>query len=408
LCVSSAVSAGNFYYWNFGDGSTGVGNVSCHDYINPGNSIINYNVTLYVENIFQCRDTAIQEINVLPQPTSAFNLGSFESCLYPISVPTNNFSQDAFGYEWSINGTLATNEFDPVLTFDTVGNYEINLVAINQYNCTSNSISEFEVHPVPVINFVLNPPSGCSPLIVEFENNTTDADNYIWNMGDGSIDYSTNPTHIYEPPGAYDIELIASNNFGCSDTIDLNEAINVFPLPFAVIDYTPSDPNIFDKLVYFQDIGGGAMSWEWNFGDGNFSYLQFSPHEYEYPGTYVVGLEVQNEYGCKSTTYESITIKEDFAIYVPNSFTPNLLDGINDYFIPIISGKNLIQRYSFKIFDRWGSIVFETNDPDMAWIGNYRGGDVYVNDGAYNWTIEVEIANYDTPRFLKGHVIIMR
>jgi gliding motility-associated-like protein len=408
LCASSAVSAGNFYYWDFGDGTTGVGNVSCHNYINPGNTIINYDVTLYVENVFQCRDTAIQEINILPQPTSAFNLGSFESCSYPISVATNNFSQEAFGYEWYINGDSVTNEFNPALTFDTVGNYQINLVAINQYNCTSSSIAEFEVHPVPVIDFILNPPSGCTPLIVEIQNNTAEANDYIWSLGDGAIDYSTNPTHIYEPPGTYDIQLIATNNFGCRDTLLQEDAIEVYPVPYPEISYNPSQPSVYDKQIYFQDVGGGASSWDWNFGDGNYGYVQFYQHEYMFPATYIVTLNVQNEYGCTARDVASITIKEDFMIFVPNAFTPHIPDGTNDYFKPIIQGENLIQRYKFQIFNRWGDVVFETNDPKEAWVGNHRGGDYYVEDGIYNWTIEVDILNGDETKFLNGHVTIIR
>jgi len=87
-----------------------------------------------------------------------------------------------------------------------------------------------------------------------------------------------------------------------------------------------------------------------------------------------------------------IEVKYDFAIYIPNSFTPNG-DDLNDTFGPIgIGVKNTPNTYSMKIFNRWGQLVFETTDFFNRWNGtpsNINGGEISPN-GVYSYVIELE------------------
>jgi PKD repeat protein len=415
LCVSAASSAGNFYYWDFGDGTNAVGTNPCHTYINAGLNIIDYDVTLFVENLFECRDTAIIPINVLPQPTSAFTLSAFESCVFPVSTPSQNLSIGGLVYDWQIDGNSVSSESQPVLTFDSLGQHLVELFTTNQYNCSSVSSTYFTVHDIPHLDFTLNPAQGCVPVIVDFNNNSTNTDDYYWYFEDNFIDQSTNPTHIYNIPGDYDITLIGQNDEGCADTLTLLDAVHVYPYPTPQIQYQPTEPNIFEPLVYLQDIGGGATNWYWSLGDGVVSYDPFVEHTYETYGFYTVILTTSNDFGCTAQDAVTIAVKDVFQIYVPNAFTPSVPDGINDYFKPIMQGKSLITSYLFQIHDRWGNMVFETNDPDMAWVGDniqfgqdVQGGTTFVQDGVYIWQVRVELKNSDEPRFLKGHVTVFR
>jgi hypothetical protein len=145
------------------------------------------------------------------------------------------------------------------------------------------------------------------------------------------------------------------------------------------------------------------------------SYDPFVEHTYETYGFYTVILTTSNDFGCTAQDAVTIAVKDVFQIYVPNAFTPSVPDGINDYFRPIMQGKSLITSYLFQIHDRWGNMVFETNDPDMAWVGDniqfgqdVQGGTTFVQDGVYIWQVRVELKNSDEPRFLKGHVTVFR
>jgi hypothetical protein len=68
----------------------------------------------------------------------------------------------------------------------------------------------------------------------------------------------------------------------------------------------------------------------------------------------------------------------------------------------------LIQFYEFKVFDRWGVKVFETNDPEEPWIGDFRDGTHYVQDDVYVWQIKARLFGADESRYFFGHVNQLR
>jgi gliding motility-associated-like protein len=89
---------------------------------------------------------------------------------------------------------------------------------------------------------------------------------------------------------------------------------------------------------------------------------------------------------------------------VPNAFTINE-DGLNDAFKPIFSSPESIVKYDFTIFNRWGEIIYQTNDQMDAWDGKYQGK--FVQTGAYNWTVNYSDIN-KADVFAKGHVVVLK
>jgi gliding motility-associated-like protein len=88
---------------------------------------------------------------------------------------------------------------------------------------------------------------------------------------------------------------------------------------------------------------------------------------------------------------------------VPNSFTAGE-DGINDNFKPIFSAPDLIKYYQFDIFNRWGEIIFSTNNQYDAWDGKYKG--VPCQTGAYTW--KIKYTDYqNTTKDAHGHVVLL-
>lgn len=97
---------------------------------------------------------------------------------------------------------------------------------------------------------------------------------------------------------------------------------------------------------------------------------------------------------------------EPFGIYVPNSFTPNN-DGKNDYFLPVgsaIDGSD----YYLKIFNRWGEMVFETDNPAKGWNGSHGQGDYYVKDEVYVYSMRIKSVHEIEPQEYMGHIMVFR
>ncbi|HEX2616387.1 MAG TPA: PKD domain-containing protein, partial [Flavobacteriales bacterium] len=134
---------------------------------------------------------------------------------------------------------------------------------------------------------------------------------------------------------------------------------------------------------------GDISGYDWSFGDGGHSSVPDPSHQFGDVGNLMVELTVTSPYGCTSSVSHPVTIDPDYNIVIPNAFTPdgnggnggawdpNSLD--NDVFYPFI---RFVKDFNMRIYNRWGELVFETNDIRIGWDGYYRGHisqqDVYV------------------------------
>jgi len=112
----------------------------------------------------------------------------------------------------------------------------------------------------------------------------------------------------------------------------------------------------------------------------------------------------ENQIGCQSDTIKAfVYVSDTETLHMPNAFTPNG-DGLNDVFSPITSPKN-IKNYHLKIYNRWGIVVFESNNLEQGWDGTYAGN--YCETGIYIWHLLLEKNNGKTWSD-KGTVNIIR
>ena len=180
------------------------------------------------------------------------------------------------------------------------------------------------------------------------------------------------------------------------------EATTTISVVQPVADFQVSSHTIFDDLpITFQNLTTGGYSYEWDFGDGNNSTLVHPNNTYDDPGIYYVTLIATNEIGCKDTIQKPIKIYEAYYIYVPNTFTPDG-DRLNRVFSASVYG---ISSLGVKIFNRWGEVVFSSNEPTFEWDGTYQG--VMSPDGTYTYKIEY-ISNSGFENFLVGHVNLLK
>ncbi|NNE56341.1 MAG: PKD domain-containing protein, partial [Flavobacteriales bacterium] len=405
---TNTTAGGAFYQWDFGDDNTDNDVNASNVFYNETEDPALYTVQLIAQNFQLCADTFELDVIVSPTPIVDFDLSFYESCYFPIDLNITNNTQYANGYDWDF-GFLGTSDlFEPALVLDQVGTYPISLSATNSFGCEVSASDEVIIHPLPEVNFSSDVQDGCLDLLVDFNNLTNGAIEYEWDLGDETISNAVNPLHTYQVSGTYDVSLIATTDQGCADTLYWDEYITAYPLPNASFTYSPDELDVFQSQVQFEDLSYNASYWNWDFGDGTSSQEQHPQHIFGDAGQYGVLLTVWTAFGCQDKAELLVEVEDQFNVYVPNTFTPDG-DQINEVFLPQIVGKDLIHFYELRIFDRWGIKVFESNDPEEVWIGDFRGNmDSYVKDDVYVWQVKVRLIGADESRYFYGHVTQLR
>ncbi len=271
---------------------------------------------------------------------------------------------------------------------------------------TSSTVTVLEL-PEVLIN--AEPDSGCHPLTVDFTVLTQPAPAaWVWNFGDPDSGANTatvpDPSHLYSGPGTYDVSLSITTTEGCVTDSTFIDFVEVFPLPYANFTLDPGITNLLDANISFTDLSqGNIVDWAWNFGDGATSGQQNPEHLYSDTGTFVINLEVTTDHGCTDQTSRELIVEPDFMFYVPNAFTPNE-NGVNDGFRGYGEGIKW-ETYQMSIFDRWGELIYYTEDINDPWDGTYKGKQVEV--AVYVWKIRFYDINGDDHDYY-GHVTLVR
>jgi gliding motility-associated-like protein len=189
----------------------------------------------------------------------------------------------------------------------------------------------------------------------------------------------------YSNAGTYSINYYTINNCDSSYTLNLT----VYPTPEA--GFLVSESTVFedDATIYFTDESEEASSWYWDFGTGSTydnSNLQNPVFTFPGIGEYIVWQYVENIQGCNDSASVLIHVRPIVTLYFPNAFSPNG-DGSNDefYLIGINIDPVLFRMF---IYDRWGKLIFTSNDINISWNGKVMGSNIIAPIGVYTWIIE--------------------
>ncbi|NNE55836.1 MAG: hypothetical protein HKN32_07445, partial [Flavobacteriales bacterium] len=252
---------------------------------------------------------------------------------------------------------------------------------------------------------------GCYPFTVTIENNT-DPDlvaSCIWDLNNGDIIADCGDLeYTYLEEGEYWPTLTVTSEEGCSNTDSLDWVLTAYGYPEADFIWEPDPITTLANEVQFLNTSSGAISYSWDIA--GMLTTQWPTPSFTFPpqdlAIFPVCLQAINEFGCVDTLCQDIFVESELLLYSPNAFTPDN-DGLNDVFLPEIGGISS-DGYLFRIFDRWGHIIFETNQRGVPWIGEFNNGDHYVQNDVYIWQIEaVELATGDKKRFT-GTVVMAR
>lgn len=311
-------------------------------------------------------------------------------------------------YSWQPAATLTgANTATPTATPNGTTTYTVTVTD----NCgTPAVVDSVTVNVLPPLNvtFTADQVEGCAPLCVTFTDNTTpQSASWNWDLAEGTST-QTSPTQCYNFPGVYDVSLSVIDVNGCPGQVTYPGMITVHPDPVAGFIATPQPTTILNPTITFTPdcISCDSCIYTIGINDSDIVVVNnCTPFSYTYSdsGTYVVTQEVYSQYGCYATTTETIVIDPDFIIYAPNAFTPNG-DGINEEFLPVGMGIDE-KNYELFIYDRWGNLIFYTDNVRRGWNG--RINNRLVQEDTYVWKVLVQDISKNKHKFM-GHVSVIR
>ncbi|HNP54302.1 MAG TPA: PKD domain-containing protein, partial [Ferruginibacter sp.] len=362
----------------------------------------NYTIQLIVSNAYACRpDTTSFNFTSRVMPIAAFSINNNLGCTGQLNVVTTNNSQHANSYTWDWgDATAVSNAFNPTHLYTNLGQYQILLTA-SDGTCTDTTSLPVIVGQKPIVDFDADNRRTCDTVTVHFINLTTFADSYQWVFSNGVRTNDPSPTITFPPSNTpYTVQLIASNNIGCRDSLTKANFIQSIVPPKADFQIDPSATISIPHYTFsFLNLTANnpLYKYQWDLDDGTVAFTRdVLQHQYADTGSYAVQLIVIDTATRCLDTIVKIARIEGYPgyLYVPNAFYPNSLQTQFRSFKPL--GKGLAE-YVMEIYDSWGKLLFRTDKLDVAgapvegWDGTFKGQT--MPQDAYAWRIKATFRN---------------
>lgn len=363
----------------------------------------NYNV-LYNYNGCLVTSGGTVTVSPLPVPSISGNDSLCRGDNLMLTVAPNNEN-----YSWSgPNGFSSNNQTIsiPNIAVNQSG-YYFATVTTND-NCSATDSIEVVVHFIDAA-FDSDVTNGCIPLLVNFNNLTTNSVNCLWDFGNGDSDNNcTGVSSTYTAPGSYDVSLTVVDQYGCTDMITLADYITVDPNPIPDFDLEPETVLPSAPVTNALNNSIGATSYEW-FVNGAYSTDVTNPTfiiDFGDDQTANITLYAYSAAGCVDSLTKQVGLVEEVIFFVPNTFTPDG-DIANQYFLPVMTSGFDESTYRMTIFNRWGERVFVTEDINVGWDGTNSQNQL-CPDGVYTYKIEFLLKDTDERQEHVGLVNLLR
>jgi gliding motility-associated-like protein len=227
-----------------------------------------------------------------------------------------------------------------------------------------------------------------------------------WNFSNGLTFNSASASFVAFGAGAFDAIVDVVTDFGCMSSFEVENYIVIHPDPMADFVLSDDTPTYYeDEVDIINNSSSNVVEWNYAISDGFFADVPSFSHRFYESGNYTIRLAVKDLYGCVDTAYKSLDFSPDLIVHIPNSFTPDG-DGVNDVFIPVIDGDPLTY-YRLIVFDRWGTVIFESFDPKLVWQGDVRDNGYYATSDAYNYMLELNTVRGYAKTYM-GALLLLR
>ncbi|MFK8101341.1 MAG: PKD domain-containing protein [Saprospiraceae bacterium] len=375
------------HVWDFGDGSTSTLNDPAHIYDTPGT----YTVTLTgMSNFNQCPASFTSEVTVLGLPTSSFEPSTTYGCA-PLTIDFENNSQGANFYEWNFGDGNSSTLFSPTHTFLEPGEYVVTLFATDVNGCVKDTnVFNIIVQTIPAANFDFNRLDQCGlPAEINFNNLSSGAIGFSWDFGDGTTSSLNNPTHIFQNSGTYEVKLIATNQFNCTDT-SIQELI-IHPSPMAEFD-VENQEGCAPLVARFNNYSEVGNSYYWDFGDGHISTEKNPIHTYRESGFFDVLLIVSIGDLC----YDTLRLESIINVYPQPSAHFDAID-LEDGSFEFVNNSQNATSYYWEFSDGVTSVE---KDPVHRFEAN--GAKQILLESSTEMGCKADTLMTLTPSFFKG------
>ncbi|MBU3713767.1 MAG: PKD domain-containing protein [Ferruginibacter sp.] len=393
---NDTLQKGKTFYWDFGNGQKDT--TYAPDFATSAtyNTAGTYTVRMIAEDSMTCniRDTAYLKIiasnnkadlnftAVKDLPCTSLNYSFVNN-----SVAVNAaFGPKSFVWDYG-DGSPPDTAFNGSHIFPALGTYTVKLTLIDLKFCNAPETKSIQVKVDPLVKAKFSTPTaGCAPYTANFINQSGTSD-VTWLFDDGTRTNTENPSKTYSIPGTYRVRLIARDPNTCNKA-DTSEFVTIVVSgkPRAEFTWQPNPP-ISNTPTNFTNLSTGAVKYEWDFGDGTSSSATDPSHQYTATGTFSVRLVAINQFNCTDTFRLTVQTLVSPLLDIPNAFTPGKFGPNSTINIKAFG----ISRLEWRIYNRWGQLVFQTNDLKIGWDGKFKGKDQPMD--VYTYTLEAEFTD---------------
>jgi len=399
--TATNTTANATYYWNFGNGSVDSTSGPSLNYSYNSNGV--YNLTLTVVDDNGCDSTISKNIYIV-KPEANFGTTILNSGCGNLQVA---FTDSSSGFVtqalWSFGNGAVSSQLNPTYTYTQPGTYDVSMIVTNSGGCKDTLLIEDLITVEGATGtFSFSPDSGCNPLTVTFEASSLNADNFYWDLGNGTvIEGNDTITYTYTHAGLFTPILVLSSTMSNGNQCLLPATTTGAQVEVVdVIDIQLSQ----NPLLLWEDstamvsasISGGTLPYTyfWSPNNNVISCTDCTNPVFTGNGTsYYYYFNVTDSNGCKAV--DTLFVESKFCSNpedekMPNVFSPNG-DGKNDIFsIPgICKGETL----HIDIFNRWGILMYSSDSRKDGWDGRTTAG-VEAEDGTYYYIINLKEKSY--------------
>ena len=318
--------------WDFGPGEgTSTSPNPIHYFSTPGT----YNIKLRITSAGDCVDSMIRSITLFDTAGSRIDYLPLGGCR-PLTVNLSTLTPGPMGsYFWDFGDGITDTTTTPNTThvYNSYGSFTPMLIMQDPTGCI-----------IPLSGLTTIKSSGadanlgaadslfCDRAFVQFTDSSTFNDpivSFNWDFGDGGTATIQHPSHTYNLPGQYTVQLIVKTALGCLDTFAKQNYIRIVQRPLVNIsgDTIGCARSSVDHAGIFIQPDTSVVSWNWNFPNGNISSVQDPPAQvYNNPGDYSIRVIATNSTGCKDTVNRNLHIKP-----LPNAILPGSMTVQNGF-----------------------------------------------------------------------------
>ena len=293
-------------------------------------------------------------------------------------------------YTWSFEQASppsATGVGVSDIAFGSGGWHQVELT-INEIGCAASVVDSIFIELPPdlsAFDIEVWPAAGCVPLSVTLADAAPTGElDYAWSYGDGASSIQDMPLHVYELPGSYDVTVSAVSTGNCPASISfvVEDAVTVYPTPQAGFTISPQVVELLEPVVEIESLAQSSSTVTYWMSDGGSLGQPNGQYIFSDGGTFEVIQTVTSPYGCTATARGEVVVNGTI-FHAPSAFTPDQ-DGLNDVWLPIALG---VTSYDLEVRNRWGDLIWSTDDPERPWLGESNGGTHYAPNGLYLWKV---------------------